>query len=419
MRPCSLSHFSLRGVLRLTAALGLGACVSVLTGCGDGSDSGRAGVTMTVDTVGDVVRITHSGAPPVVELEEVLTLGTGASLYGEASPEEFGRVSSLLGGPDGGVYVADALASEVRAFNRSGGFEGSLAGRGAGPGELEAAQSMAWMGDSLLVMDNQNARLTLLTRDGEYAGQWPYIRLSGTGVRLRATGRHEVYAPAFRMLRTPDGPQSQTVWARHTPEGPADSLVVPRLEQPLPGTGQVCRGTGAREGWISSHTNPHGDGLLTSPAPDLLVARAMKSAYEIAWTDAAGDTVRVLRVDHAPLPLPDSVWDEAAAEYDEWWTEWRSGNCEGSFSRPSHAPILESLDYDQEGRLMVEVRTADGRSLDVFDQDHRWVARIPLPERDGRVPPSLRGDRLHLAVQDSMEVQTVRVYRLRSPAGDD
>lgn len=74
------------------------------------------------------------------------------------------------------VAIAGCSGGEART-----GLTVRVLGRqGSGPGELEGLHRIAWVtNDTLVAMGPGNARLMLLTRQGEQAGQWPWLRLSG------------------------------------------------------------------------------------------------------------------------------------------------------------------------------------------------------------------------------------------------
>lgn len=396
----------LTSIVPLLLFLGLG-----LAGCGEApGESG--GPATTVDTVAGVIHVRHAGHAPEWVAERVLALGELGGLTDAPSPEEFGRVVSVLADDGGTMFIADGLANEVRVFDRDGEFLRRLGRKGGGPGEIGALRRIAWLRpDTLLVMDPENARLMRLTTAGEDAGQWPWVRLSGGSARFLFNGEPgELYAHTFRPRRSEEG-GLDAVWVRHTAEGPRDTLEVLRSDPPS-GTSVICRGDG-----IGFFTNPYGDRMLAVPGPGAERVVAWASRYQLAFVDGSGDTLRTLTREIERVPLTDDDWSEVAERYREFQGWWRDARCEGDIARPEHRPVLLDIFFDHDGRMLVEHVTPDGSAFDLFDPDGRWVATIPAPERDRSVPPYLRDDRLYLVTRDSLDLQRVESFRLA--AGSD
>lgn len=355
-----------------------------------------------------VVHVRHAGVAPEWRPERLVTLGELGGFTGAPGPEEFGRVVSVLADEGGSIFVADGQAGDIRVFAPDGAFVRRLGRKGGGPGEIEGLGRIAWLADdTLLVMDPGNARLTRLTAAGEDAGQWPWVRLSGTTRFLFQGAPGELYVHTFRPRRSADG-GLDPVWVRYTSEGPRDSLDVLRAEPPS-GAAVVCRGDG-----LGFFSNRYGDRFLAVPAPRAERVVAWASRYRLAFLDASGDTVRTLTREIEPVPLTDAEWAGVAEDYREFRDGWRGASCEGDIARPRHRPVLLDIFFDHEGRTFVEHVTPDGAAFDLFDPDGRWLVTIPAPERDRSVPPFLRGDRLYLVTRDSLEVQRVESFRLRS-----
>lgn len=380
----------------------------LLTGC-DGPEA--SSFATTTDTVGDVIHVRHSGRAPEWTLEPVLSLGDIGTLASAPSPEEFGRVRSVVSDAEGRVFIADGLALEIRVFGPDGAFLRRLGRKGGGPGEMEGVHGAAWLGeDTLVVMDFGNARLMRMTANGEHVDQWPWLRISGSSRFYHQGGRRELYAYAIRTGQ--EGQRSRSTWVRYTPEGPVDSLDVPR-EEPPSGSAVVCRGDG-----IGFFSNPFADRLLAAPAPggERVVGRAFD--YRLAFLDAEGDTIRVLTREVEAVPLADAAWDSVDAGYREFRKRFAGAECEGSISRPPQRPVLRDLFYDHDGRLLVEHTTPAGPMFDLFGPAGRWLATIPAPVHDRSVPPFLRDDHLYLTTLDSLGIQRVRGFRLTDAVAD-
>lgn len=107
----------------------------------------------------------HPQPPAVgsIEIEEVLRIGT------LAGPEatSFGMVAGVVPAPNGGWYVADALAHEIRRFDEAGTPVATVGRRGEGPGEFQAINGIgATDAGTLIVWDGANGRLTFFDDGG-------------------------------------------------------------------------------------------------------------------------------------------------------------------------------------------------------------------------------------------------------------
>lgn len=338
----------------LTLPLTALAIALTLAGCGAGpADSGRAAFEVVVDTVGGVERVLNRGEPATWSLREVLTLGRVGGEEGAA--DEFGRIVGLLADEDGRIYVADAMATEIRVFDGSGSLVRRLGREGAGPGEAYT----------------------------------PFWRVGEAGGEL--------------------------VFVRQTPAGPADILPSPPAAetQSLRVRCILAGGQG-----ISVYGADFAPLLLRVPAPGVVNALAWTAEYRIALVTAQGDTVRVVERDLPPMPVPDDLWREEVAKFAEYLDGLPDPRCEPArLPRPEAMARLRAITFDADGRLWVERRTASGGfALDAFDTDGRLLGTVPIPDRLERVPPYIRDGRLYLVVTDEFEVEYVKVFEIDGAA---
>ena len=80
----------------------------------------------------------------------------------------FGRIGDLAVAPNGNIAVIDQLASVVRVFDTRGRHVRTIGRPGKGPGELSINSNgiYALPGDSLLVLDPGERRMTVFAPDG-------------------------------------------------------------------------------------------------------------------------------------------------------------------------------------------------------------------------------------------------------------
>ena len=220
-----------------TPSVGFALCVALLATAGCLTDPEAAGsdLTITVDTVGEIVRVSNTGTAPAWRLTPVVSVGP-KSLTDEGSPDEFGSVSSASLGPDGALFVADALNREIRVFGLDGAHRVTFGRMGEGPGEFDGLYSVAWTGDRLLTLDPHLGRISEFSAEGELLGQRAMQRgLSGTGIRLMPVGADETYsynvlesATDFATIYVGHDSRGETGDTAHhlqAPSGPSGSII--------------------------------------------------------------------------------------------------------------------------------------------------------------------------------------------------
>lgn len=82
---------------------------------------------------------------------------------------ELHRASDAIALRDGRIIVANSGSSELRVFDSAGVYLKSIGRQGSGPGEFRGTITLfPHAGDSLVVYDNGNGRLSVFTAEGEY-----------------------------------------------------------------------------------------------------------------------------------------------------------------------------------------------------------------------------------------------------------
>jgi hypothetical protein len=379
-----------------------------LAACAGDSGPDTSGTLRTdIDTVGGVVQATNAGAAPAWSLERVVAFG-GVGGGGEPRPDEFGAINALVADADGRVYVAEPQSREVRVFDQDGRHLHSFGRRGAGPGEFASVQSLAWKADTLFVLDPGNARMQRFTRDGAEAGVVHWMSLTGPveWVRFFPTGDGLLHVRGVP-------PRGVAGFAFVAWDGAraVDSVLVRSPADPPPAAVTCHR----PDDVISFFTIPHTPRALAVPAGDGVAAYAWSGDYRISFVNGAGDTVRRI-VRDAPAPrVLDEEWSIAADSFAAFQGRMPAGSsCEpASIRRPATKPAVRALHFTEEGRLVVEAETEEGAVLDFYDDDGRLLGTVRAPERDPRVPPYFRDDRVYIVTRDpEYGVQGVAVYRI-------
>jgi hypothetical protein len=331
---------------------------------------------------------------------ERLKLG---ALGGDGEPQhadEFGRVTGVVAGADGALYVADALAREVRVFSAEGAAVRSIGRPGDGPGEFASIQSLGMLGDTLAVLDPFNGRISLFSTDGEWLGQRPYARVGGPDIRIFQTRSDEFSVPTVQG-------QMELVYVRHTASGPHEST--PMRVGTLENFYVYCRGAGAflyfYPEWAPS--------ALRIPAPGGQAVEAWGGRYHVSVVEPGGDTVRVIERDYEPRAPTEAEWREQVAMFDSMMAPLVDRQCEPNRPvRPAEMGLIRTMFFDDSGRLWVERRASGGFLLDAFDHEGRLRGSVALPDRVLEVPIFIRGSHVYLVVEGDLDVHQVVVYEV-------
>ena len=388
--------------------------------CADGS--GSVAWTTDVDTVGGVIRVTHttgSDVAPTLRADEELRVGTVA---GEG-PQSFGLIRSIAVLDDGRFAVGDAQAEEVRLFDAEGRHLRTFGGAGQGPGELSGMQGVFLDHDGLLrVAERQNARLSVFHPDSRFVTSFP-LQLFSYGGRgpwdaaIDSTGRTVVVSSGqygegryWNMLRFYDPAMQQL---DSVPYEEYTSSI--RETEDRPAQWQVPVGRGTLYLQVPFYAVPR---QAVAPTGELWTTAEGLTRLEVSRWTPPGDTSLVIVVERPTQPVTSSERDSAMAEvYTRLEGRVATPPTLDPSKIPAHKPPAYGLSLDERGRLWV--RTSDPGSgstiYDIFEPDGRHAGTLELPFRvDAWIPPTSRGDAVWAVVTDDADVQYVVRARVRS-----
>jgi len=331
---------------------------------------------------------------PVWHAEQVAEIGA------DSGTGSFVSVRSILFSPAGELIVVDDHEKEVKIFDSIGHFLRPLGRSGAGPGEYELPYSVAWLHDTLALLDPGNSRIGLFDAKGGWAGSLPSQHLTGgKDVRLYRT-----QASSFWSLGHQEG---RGLFVRYTSAGPQDTLQ--RFWRPQAGVTQIACEV---RGGIGFYSAPFAPSDLLIPTPTGTRAFARTDAYRIDFLGAAGDTLGTIMRAETGAPISDDEWENGLQEWNTLRKEAPTTKCDADgFDRPATKPILAALFYDPEGRLWVEVRTAQGPRYDVYDSDRKVVASVNGLPSSGEVDPAFLGDRIAIVLPSEEGFSRIGIYR--------
>ena len=377
------------------------------TGCEDGSRTIAGDLTISVDTVGNIIHTNNTGTPPDWRLVPVVSIGP-KSVAETGAPEEFGRVNSVAVGPDGMLFVADGINREVRVFGLDGVHRRTFGRNGEGPGEFRSLYSLAWVSDRLLTLDPNLGRIGEFSAEGEWLGQ-ERIEGSVSGsvghIRFRPVSTDRVYRLGY--MRDATGVTS--VLVGHDSRGETGDTLS-WLQPPPESAGIIlCR----HDPLITFFDIPFGSGLVQYPGADGVQYSAMTDVYRIAITRHGTDTLRIIERGLPEEPISDEEWAAGNQAFEEFLADNPNASCDPRrSSRPGRKPFIEDIFLAPDGTLWVEVMRTAGNRLEAFDPEGRLLGSVAAPARKEGSVPAFGAGYLVTVRQDSLDLDHVDAWRI-------
>lgn len=389
------------------------ALAAAVAGCG-GEATGSARVEATRATLeGGAVLVRYGALPDSADRNAFEDLRIGA-LEGDPA-YVFGDVRGIQAGPDGTVYVLDYQASEIRAFDASGAYLGTIATEGGGPGELREANGMILSGDSILwVQDHAKGQFIALRTDGteartvpmhvqnysymwngtvDDAGRfWKPTSHSDEPWRPPEEGLHESSSRSYLVSYDPATERRDSVFLGVS----TARYYVTRFG----GGGYSSRGV----------PNQHRPETIVNPSGGFW--RSDGSVYRIVRLSESGDTTLVIEADVPPPPVTNEDRDAVVqqAEAMDRGEAYVRGAEALVAAMPETKPAISGLVVDDLGRLWV--RRGEGGNAgpryDVFSASGDFEMTIELPFRPSEyLPIEIAGGNVYALVRDELEVPYV------------
>ncbi|MGD8866383.1 MAG: hypothetical protein PVI01_02115 [Gemmatimonadales bacterium] len=345
----------------------------------------------------------------------------------EASfPEPFSSIAGLRELPEGRVVVSDRLEIALRIVDLNAGTVEEIGHEGGGPGEYRMPGDLLWLpGDSTLLVDFGNMRLTTIAPDGTLGGSLGMMHPEGFMLFPRGTDAEgRLYFDRSNVMSMQPGeslPDSFAVVSLDRGTGVIDTIaMLPRPE--------VARVTSGGGGFAFS-----GSGVLPfesandwAVARDGRVALAWGDDYRLEWRSRGGGGVVGPVVAYEPVEITRAdkeAWADrmSSASVSVVSTGGGSGRSR-AFSMPR--PDIDALDWPEvkppfgrsavsvtpEGEAWVRryVAAGDPETYDVFDAAARRVRQVVLPS-DRRLVGFGRGV-LYAVYVDGDDLQWLERY---------
>lgn len=292
-------------------------------------------------------------------------------------PDVFGYASTLIVDDLDRIWVADALANELRVFEADGRFVRTVGRRGEGPGEFarigpvfHGPNSTIWVEDLSLVrwevfdtagkrVEGHRSTSTLRggrrqwTRNGLFLVLEPHPELPGAEALVA-------------YVRTPDGAISREGRVFNLPPEP-------------PWTGGVTISIGPISTVVAIPFTPRPSGALGTDldywSSEGIVEDNSYQVHRISLEN--GDTLLTVKRRFTPVEIPATT---RSAAIDSLLEEFRAQGVPSGTLKPDMVPrkypAFEDIFISATGQLWVRRVFADGRSgFDVFAADGRLLGR--------------------------------------------
>lgn len=406
---------------RLTPTVApLAVAALVLLGCGE---SGGWQGTVTDSAGVEIVTSTGNGLwgpGGAWTVEQDLLVGTA-----QGEPEyQFGQIAGIDVDSRGRIYVMDQQASEVRVFDPDGEYITSMGQRGAGPGELSQAAGPVFVtpGDTVVVPDMLQQRITLYTADGEPAGSEPLPMTAGIAVKWMETPGEDIIQQA--MVMTLPGQQDvdqKNVLIRRQPTGEVIDTV---LEMPI---GESVSFSGNTPSITLFEAEP-----MWTMGPDGRLYTGINAEYSIRVHSPDGELLRIVRRPFQRRTISDSDQADLRRIIEGLWREQgmqpealmvMSQALQFAEFYPAYANILGGPDHTlwvQAIQTPDEIREAGGTfdiqdmgsaSWEIFSGDGQLQGTLQMPPRFTPLV-FIDGD-LYGVLRDELDVQYVARMAVR------
>lgn len=363
-------------------AMGLIAAGSIalsLAGCAEAGDPLPPDARVTIDTVDGVPHVISGNRGAWVRGGSWRVQEDGGVVIGVLDgpdPYTFGRISGVVVGDDGRIYVADRQALEVRVFSADGDFERRLGRAGAGPGEFRDISGLARAPEGIAVMDGAQASVAVFSPDGAFLRSFRLHRPHGVQEsfavmrfdrdgrfhdRVRLSGNPRVDSMAI-IVYSPGGEPVDTT---HAATIEVDAVRVER--------GGVV---------VTSLARPFAAQPSLAIGPDGLAYFTTGDRYRVVALAPGGDTVRVLRRDLRPPPVTAEERTAARSMLEERYREATGGDAPAGIELPATKPLITRLHVDRVGNLWVGAATGPSwRRLEwaVHDPEGRYLGPVATP----------------------------------------
>ncbi len=341
----------------------------------------------------------------------------------DEGPASFSDVRGILVDRQDRIWVLEFSTQNLRVFDSTGTPVRVVGRRGEGPGEFIYADGVTQTSDGVIWGDDPQAhRLTAFSEEGVFLRQVPkptmgysYIWRGGAD----STGRlwADFISADTGSVPGPDNhpmPRTRMRFRRSGGDGAtADTVDAPTCTWPGDQTSGMIRGPG---GMMMIPFHPTSASALDFNGRAACVPSTDRHVGFI--TGLAGtDTLARFTLPGGPVPVAKAERDSAVSGFVAFAKRIKAVGVEPSMV-PAVRPAIESIWFDDAGRLWVQRVTAGGGAeFDVVAPDGRHLATIATAIRPiSYFRPVARGDRFYFIGAGEDDVpQVIRARLVTTP----
>lgn len=331
----------------------------------------------------------------------------------------FADIRGIQAAGDGTIFVLDAQATEVRAYDSGGRYLSTVVRKGDGPGEITAANGIFLAGDTLLWLNDHGKWMIVgVDRSGEEVHRFDMpIRSYGYIWDGVFDDRGRYWTPDYEreggFTYPPPPALSSSVYHNYFV---SYDLASERIDSVYLGESSGRSYTYEDEYGIWQYLPiPFEPAYMTLFDPSGGFWLANSASYRIVRTGEGGDTLVVIE---AALPLQPVTDEDRAAYVEEWLGYWpeASRDLEAVAALITDVkPVLAGIFVDDEGMLWVE-RVVPGDAPAFYDRysaqgDYLGSVRLAFKAARGRV--WVQHGSIYAWVVDELDVP----YVVRAPVG--
>jgi hypothetical protein len=346
-----------------------------------------------------------SGPAHAQELRLVREIGsaTGSEEY------TFNRVGGMAIATDGTTFVVDAGDQLVKVYSARGAFLRSFGRQGSGPGEFMLPGRIVLSGDTVIVFDVRQSRVSRFNREGDHISTEPLPAPAGLALSDVRPLRHgqAIGASIFRASLGNDAshdPNIRIILFRGR-SGTTDTLAT------FQGEAAIWYDADQQALWSVTST-PFGVGGAYALHGDSLIALIDGVAGSVSWLTVGPSHLDTLRT--ADLGVRGTPITARHRRLVEDSLRARRANLPsrlGFVFPPTYSAVTGTALFDDRTQLWIELNNDDAAQASWLRIDSSGTSRrIGVPKQF--TIRAIVGDMIYGVWTGELDVQTVRVYEL-------
>jgi len=384
----------------------------LLAACGSGTAKTALSIPVIDTLAGGIVHVKNNGPTAWADTSGWRWVSVATINPAEGTPGELGQIGAMAIGDDGTVYALQMKPATIKVFSPDGTFLRDIGKEGDGPGELRYG-FLGIRGDTLVLQDSNNSRLTLFLTDGTFLKtvpspccySWPRLTVDSAG-RAWLPGPGTGDKGAWYLVRM-DGTTADTLLMQ-----PLDDF-----RKAKTWTVTTKRGGNTMSMMMLAPMQPS---TTFEPRIDGMIVSGHSSSYRFAVLRGATDTVRIFEASAPTLPISDAMRDtlfEKATNNSDEATRKALRESAKKDDIPHTWLPWTHMSLDRAGRLWVTLPGDAGEitRMQVFDRNGYLLGDVPPPHRKMLFDTSAWGrDRIAFLDEDDDGRPVIRTFRLQT-----